>query len=599
MTDFDLSALEKTERSADILKFEGKPVIDEEARTVELAFASEYPVFRNFPWGKGYEVIDLERMDLGRLEDKAALLAEHDPNSQIGVVETVSQDAGGKSRAVVKFGRSAKATDYFNDVIDGIRTKVSFGYEITDVREDGEHEGYPVYRVATSPFELSIVSIPADSTVGVGRAKEIKEDSTEDIVEPQKDIIMENEVKAEINVEDIRAKEAAKIQSNMEKILKRGQQLDLSKEATDAIQRGMSIQDFEKLALDVLQKRNDQMQVSMTDLGVSEKEQRKYSLMNIVRAAQDPSNAAEIMSFEREVSNAIADKFGRSAKGCFVPHEVFARDMNTGVPSEGGDLVGTDHLGNEAILALHDRTVLNELGVRSLNGLVGNIDIPKVAGLPSVQWIAEGAAPTDSELTLASVTMSPKTIAGAVPFTRRLSLQSDPSVEALISQEILTTLAVGIDEGCINGAVGGPTGLLATAGVLTQSVAAAGQPTWGEIVGFETQVASANALMGRPSYLTTPGVVGSLKTTSKDSGSGLMLMTDAGTVNGHPVMASNILAANTIVFGDWAQLIIGYWGALDLVADTATQAASGGTVIRVFQDLDMAVRYPEAFCQNA
>ena len=370
--------------------------------------------------------------------------------------------------------------------------------------------------------------------------------------------------------------------------------------AIDASQRGLSVQEFETIALDLMNERSQQREVTSADLGITPKEMRSYSVLNIIRAAQEPHKAHEIMAFEREVSDAYAEKFGRSAEGCFVPHDVLLnRAMNTGVASEGGDLVGTDHLGNEIIMALHDRTVLSTLGVRNLNGLVGNIDIPKVTGIPNVQWIAEGASPTDSELTLSSVTMSPKTVAGATPFTRKLAIQSDPSVEALVRQEILTALAVGIDTGVLVGSAGSPTALIATSGVLTQAIASAGSPTWGEIVGFESQVATANALMGNPYYLTTSAVVGNLKTTSKDSGSGLFLMSDNNTVNGHPVLATNLLPTDTIIFGDFSQILVGYWGALDLVTDTSTLATSGGTVLRVFQDLDSAVRYPQAFCKNA
>ena len=222
---FDLAKLKDMNREAEIIQLDEKAERQEDDRTIEIAFASEFPVLREFEWGVGYEIIDLARMDMSRLEDKAALLAEHRTDSQIGVVESVSNDDDGMSRASVRFGRSLKAEEYFNDVIDGIRTKVSFGYEVTEVREDGELDGFPVYRVSTRPFEISMVSFPADPNVGVGRndPSMTEINSEEKIMESQN-----TEAKTEatkdpvVDMESIRAKESARLQSEMRKILERG-----------------------------------------------------------------------------------------------------------------------------------------------------------------------------------------------------------------------------------------------------------------------------------------------------------------------------------------------------------------------------------------
>ena len=101
---------------------------DAEARTVELAFASELPVER---WGYR-EILDCapSSVRLERLKDGGALLVDHEWTDQVGVVESVSFGADRKGRAVVRFGKSQRASEIFNDVVDGIRTKVSFGYWI-------------------------------------------------------------------------------------------------------------------------------------------------------------------------------------------------------------------------------------------------------------------------------------------------------------------------------------------------------------------------------------------------------------------------------------------------------------------------------------
>jgi HK97 family phage prohead protease len=115
--------------------------------------------------------VNLERLSSGR----ANLLVNHDPGDWVGVIESARIDGKDKvGRATVRFGSGARATEVFNDVRDGILSSVSVGYRREDMKltrsseEDGDE--YTVTR--WMPFEVSLVTIPADETVGVGRAAE-------------------------------------------------------------------------------------------------------------------------------------------------------------------------------------------------------------------------------------------------------------------------------------------------------------------------------------------------------------------------------------------------------------------------------------------
>ena len=141
--------------------------VDSDARTVELSFSSEAEVERWY----GVEILDHSatvRMD--RLRNQAPLLLNHDRGQQIGVIESAQIDGSDKrGRAAVRFSRSALGEEIFRDVEDGIRGLVSVGYRIhkVEVEERGKVEFVRV--VDWEPFEISIVSIPADDSVGVGR----------------------------------------------------------------------------------------------------------------------------------------------------------------------------------------------------------------------------------------------------------------------------------------------------------------------------------------------------------------------------------------------------------------------------------------------
>ena len=159
----------KAEKRFRELKIERK-AIDEESRTVELAFSSEEPYERSF----GIEVLDHEQgsADLSRLHNGAPLLVNHDPNDQIGVVENARVDDDKVGRATVRFGKSERAQEIFGDVSDGIRRLVSVGYQVKQVdKAERDKDGLATYRVSSwMPLEISLVAVPADPTVGVGRS---------------------------------------------------------------------------------------------------------------------------------------------------------------------------------------------------------------------------------------------------------------------------------------------------------------------------------------------------------------------------------------------------------------------------------------------
>ena len=147
-----------------------KRAVDEESRTVELAFSSEEPYERSF----GVEILDHDQQsaDFSRLHSGAPLLVNHDPNDQIGVVESARIDDDRVGRAVVWFGKSQRAQEIFGDVQDGVRRLVSVGYYVKQV-EKAERDGdeLATYRVSSwQPLEISLVAVPADPTVGVGRS---------------------------------------------------------------------------------------------------------------------------------------------------------------------------------------------------------------------------------------------------------------------------------------------------------------------------------------------------------------------------------------------------------------------------------------------
>ena len=610
-----------------------KRQVDAEARTVELAFSSETPVSRWY----GDEILDHapDSVRLDRLKDGGAVLVDHDRRDHVGVVENVVIGTDRVGRALVRFGRSARANDIFDDIADGIRKSISIGYRVFEaVLEKTGDDTTDQYRITDwEPLEISIVSIPADPSVGVGRSAgggaekqtpndfliktpvekpEVRTMETEE--EKQARLAQEAAARAagpggaKPNVQDIEIKAREDEKLRIRHITQAGEKFGQQEFAREAIDSGMELALFREKVLEKIdaQKTDGQRGTPVTDLDLSDKEVREYSLFNAIRAAM--SNNWKDAGLELECSREIAERLGKEARGFYVPLDIQERNlvqqqrvMTVGTDTAGGHLKGVDHLAGSFIDRLRSRALLGSLGAQFLPGLVGDVDIPRLDAGATFYWLAEDADVTDSDGTLGSVALAPKTVAGSVPMSRKLLKQSAPSIEGLMLNDLVIGAALAIDAAGFEGtgSSGQPLGIVNQTGINTQTIADAGRvATWAELVGFETKLAEDNALVGSLHYVSTPAICGTLKTTPKDAGSGLFLV-EGGMANGHPIHASNQVSAGVTLFGDFSQVLIGMWGVLDVMPDQAAKAASGGLVLRVFQDIDIAVRHPESFCLDA
>ena len=168
-------------------------IVDEESRLVRLSFSSEEPVTRQSffsdPW---VEVLGHERseVDMERLNNSAPLLYNHDRSereNRIGVVERAWLE-NGRGYAEVRLSKRAEVEGIWQDVRDGILRNVSVAYRINERKLEEEHKDKPdLYRVVSwTPMEISLVDIPADPTVGVGRsAEEMSRDGSASNYQPQ------------------------------------------------------------------------------------------------------------------------------------------------------------------------------------------------------------------------------------------------------------------------------------------------------------------------------------------------------------------------------------------------------------------------------
>ena len=597
-----------------------KKAVSEDKRTVDLAFSSEEPYDRSF----GTEILshNPEDVDFSFIASgRAPLLLNHDLEKQIGVIEEAKiSDADKVGRAVVRFGKSKLADEVFRDVIDGIRSNVSVGYEIMKmdkIEDDDEDEDKPTYRVNWKPLEASIVSVPADTTVGVGRSRydnSTDQDSRKETIEI---ITRENTMEkakenpkvetSQVNVEEQIAKARKDETARVKEIQSLGSAHNCKDLADEAVNEGTSLAQFRGV---VLNKLGEAKPLDKKDeVGLSNKESRDYSISNAIKAmATGNWSGAEL---EKEASDEIARKTGKTPKGIFVPTDVrWTRDLIQGVAGDGGNLVATNLLSGSFIEALRANMVVKQAGALFLSGLVGEVAIPAQNAVNSASWVAENAAVTEVNTTYRQVTMSPKTLGTFTDISRHLMHQSTPAIETIVRNDIIKSLSNEVDKKAIqgDGTSNTPTGILSTSGIGAVAIGTnGGAGTWAKVVETWKEVATDNANLGALAFVTSPLQVSRFMAAAKVSSSdSVMIMNDQNKLMGYNVFSTtnspdNLTkgtasgTASALIFGNFNDLIIGEWGSLDISVDPYTNSSKGGTRIIGLYDVDVAVRHAESF----
>lgn len=594
--------------------FVKREAVNVDARTVELAFSSEEPVER---WD-GIEILDHSpaSVDLARLKNGGALLADHDPRDQIGVVEECRIEGDRVGRAVVRFGKSERAEEIFQDVVDGIRRHVSVGYRVHKVEVSDPESDQTTYRVTRwEPLEISIVSIPADAArSGVGRSIETHEPAAAPPTPeaaPAPDIsVRSNTMTIEKTPEQIAAAQAeiaAAEKRGIDVATARVTELvaigrEYAKHggealATRAIQEG---KDSRWLQNEIMGRMASAPSLADPDIGLTAKETRQYSVTRamgaMIAAAKGERDAWKGAEFERECHDAVAKRNGESQNGgIYVPFEVQKRDMSTAA-NGGGYLVATNNDASNFIDLLRNRSSVGQMGATFLPGLVGNVTIPKQTGSATGYWLtSETTEITESNQTIGQLALSPKTVGAYTEFSRQLMMQSAPAIDMLIMDDLAKVIALAIDLAALNGnGSGAPVGIVNTSGIGSVTGTSI---DYAKALEFQTDVATANALTSGCGYLTTPAKAAILAQRQKFSSTDTPLWTGnilEGNVCGFNAKTTTQIS-DGMLFGDFAQLIIASWGVLELAVDPTANFKAGIVGIRAFQTADVGVRQAGAF----
>lgn len=604
----------------------------------EIAISSEFEVERE-GWlsdDRWVEILDHSpgAVVLDRAARGLALLEEHDTRERVGKVEGIRIGEDKVLRGVPRFSRSADGQRAKNDFDDDLLTEVSVGYRILDYKREREKDGVVYYRVTKwEPLEVSLVSVPADPTVGKGRAVAGPTPPTKTTpVEPPAQIRAEGGTMPEQEpvAPVVTRMETPKEDDRVQRLAELAESVNMKDQLGGWLQRRL---DDKAIFAEIKAERERQVAAGKDALAkpgadpldISPKERRRFSIVKCVRAAIDDK---PITGYEAEVQQEFNKRgFFPSNGGFLAPsrHGIpgmmqrATGQLDTATSTQGQELVFIEP--GSFIELFRNRSALLALGARYLTGLQGNIAFPRQTGAGTATWTGQAptADVTASNVTFDQLSMSPKTLMSATNVSRQLMTQDASAgvdIESLVRADIAAIHALAIDLAGISGtgASNQPTGILTASNVNSVTLGTHGAaPTYDKLIDMLTELAIDNA-PDATGFLTTPGVAAKLKKTQKfasTNGEAVWIgrLRDGQVADGYRAFATNQMPSNltkgtsttichAIVAADFSEIMFGEWGGFEIVVDPYTLLGRNLVRLVSYQTADIGLRHVQSFCKT-
>lgn len=538
---------------------EGKRLSGEDPGRFRFSVSSDEPYLRYF----GNEILVHDKKSIRTARLDAGMVPNnfnHDPDKQLGIVEKYAI-TDGRMTVEGPFSRSAFAQEKRMDYDDGILKAASIGYRVHGMvcTTDEDNPDAPDECKVTDwePFDASLVTVPADATVGVGRAA-----GREDFPFELETISRRSAAPAPAT-ETIQPKQEIKIMAETVVVpsvaeLELARQKEIMAVATDKdFRKYVSIDDAQKAIAEETSANAFKDMVSrkivaandVTKVGTaadqvfksaSTKDQRRYSITNFIRSMVNeakPGTFSKVdATFEREMSAEIAKRLKVSTSGPLIPLDSIralgtqAIGATTGQIATSSEAAAVETITMpEVIELLRHRPRAVALGARTMGGLQGVIRLPRQSGAATAYWLTEGLNVTESDLAMDYVTLSPKRYSMQTAWTIELLAEMSPDVESLARADMAKVRMLGLDLASISGTGSGngqPQGLLGTSGLtfinpsgtafVSSGADDGAQPlNFADILKFESLPAAADADVSTSGWMFTPEVRAQLKNTPK------------------------------------------------------------------------------------
>ena len=314
------------------------------------------------------------------------------------------------------------------------------------------------------------------------------------------------------------------------------------------------------------------------------KMKKQFSLL---KAINDIANNRSLDAASQAVINAGADEM-RSAGQSFsgqIQLPVESRAAVT-VTNEHDDVIEVEFA--DLLTPLRAKNVLVAAGAKYMSGLIGDVQVP-IMGAGNVTWEGEVASAQEAGYTFTSKKLQPKRLTAYVDISKQFLVQDSIGAEQAIRADIVAAINSKLESTILGSAAGSTT----TPAGIFYGQSPKTITTFKDICDLEASIEDANVI-GECKYVMSNKAKAALRNMPKSSKSTQLVM-ENGEVDGTPVLNTSNVEAQNIAYGDWNNLAIGQWGAIDLVIDPYTLAKDGQVRIVINAFFDAVTLRPEAF----
>ena len=315
----------------------------------------------------------------------------------------------------------------------------------------------------------------------------------------------------------------------------------------------------------------------------SNKMEKNFSLLRAIRSIafnqpMDEIDKAVINTAAEEMRHANLNYSGQIQ----IPTE---KRATVTVAAEGEDVVATDIY--NILEPLRAKNILVQAGAKFMTGLVGDVQVP-IMTAANVTWEGETAAAKDGAGTFSNVKLSPKRLTAYIDISKQFLAQDGLGAEALIRQDLINAINSKLEATILGAGAGSgtePKGIFngATADTITN---------FATITALEAKLENAN-VYGETKYIMAPNVKAALRNLPKSAKTTQLVM-ENNAVDGTPALVTSNVAKNMLAYGDFSNIAIGSWGAIDLTVDPYTKAGDGQVRLVINAFFDAKVLRPEA-----
>ena len=325
---------------------------------------------------------------------------------------------------------------------------------------------------------------------------------------------------------------------------------------------------------------------NITNTFKSNKVMKEFRLLSAIR---DIANNRSMDETSKAVANAGAEEMRKAGLSFGGQIQIPIESRTIAVQGEGGvhgDIIETEF--TNILEPLRAKNVLVEAGAKFMTNLVGDVQVP-VMGKTNVGWAGEVAEAASGDPAFSHVVMSPKRLTAYIDLSKQFLAQDSLGAENLIREDIVKALNNKLEEtilGAASGTTTQPEGMFYT-------ISATQVTNFADVCNKEAELEDAN-VYGAKIYLMSNKAKAAFRNMAKSTKSTQLVM-ENGEVDGTKAINTSMIADKKYIYGDFSNLIIGQWGAIDLTVDPYTLARSGQVRLVINAYFDAKVVRPEAF----